>query len=190
MPTLYIVGGPNGAGKTTTALKLFPQLGVTQFVNADLIAQGISPLNVEAQARTAARIMLEIMEELSNSDRDFALETTLASRSLYSFATECQSKGFQFHLIYIWLASPELAVQRVAKRVRSGGHNIPENVIRRRYERGRANFYNLYRPIADTWTVLDNSGEQTKLVAEGEKELMTQVFFPDIWQTIIEGEIV
>ncbi|HEX8463383.1 MAG TPA: AAA family ATPase, partial [Abditibacterium sp.] len=136
MPDLYIIAGPNGAGKTTTALRVFPRLGVTAFVNADIIAQGLSPLNVELAARDAGRIMLSEMERHLAAGDDFALETTLASRTLAPFVRRCKENGYRFILIYVWLESSDLAVNRVAKRVRAGGHNIPEDVIRRRYERG------------------------------------------------------
>ena len=143
MADLYIIGGPNGAGKTTTALRVFPRLGVSAFINADLIAQGFSPLDVEGAARAAGRIMLSEMERHLARGDDFALETTLASRSLVPFIRRCKDAGYRFNLIYVWLRDADLAVRRVARRVASGGHNIPEDVIRRRYERGRENFNRL-----------------------------------------------
>ena len=182
VPDLYIISGPNGAGKTTTALKTFPDLGVTTFVNADIIAQGISPLDVDSAARAAGRLMLQEMENHLKNGRTFALETTLASRTLSSFIARCQQADFTFILIYVWLENADLAVKRVAKRVQSGGHNIPEEIIRRRYERGLKNFFDLYSPLADSWTVLDNSDEETVFVAQGGRQLSTDVMIAETWQ--------
>ena len=183
MPDIYLIGGPNGAGKTTTALRIFPALGVTHFINADAIAQGISPLDVAGAARAAGRLMLEQMEmRLGNGD-DFALESTLASRSLAPFIGSCKAAGYNFTLIYVWLRDAELAVERVAQRVESGGHDIPDDVIRRRYERGRSNFFELYLPLADEWFVLDNSGNSSVDVArksDGGEEILQ----PQLWETI------
>jgi predicted ABC-type ATPase len=183
MPDFYIIGGPNGAGKTTTALRVFPQLGVTAFVNADIIAQGISPLNVESAARHAGRIMLEEMEYNLSHAVDFAIETTLASRTLAPFVKRCKDAGYHFNLIYVWLESPELAIQRVAGRVKAGGHNIPDEVIRRRYERGRSNFFELYKGMADEWSVMDNSSLQPILVAR-QIESEVEILQPKTWQII------
>lgn len=184
VPELFIIGGPNGAGKTTTALTLFPRLGITEFVNADAIAAGLSPLNPEGQARAAGRLMLERLEELSRANQDFALETTLASRSFAPFARECQQRGYTFKLVYVWLKDTELALNRVARRVASGGHNIPDDIVRRRYERGRINFFELYRPLADEWAVLDNSGNAAQLVARGGVGQEDEILLPDIWALI------
>lgn len=183
MSDVYLSGGPNGAGKTTTALRIFPALGVAHFINADAIAQGLSPLDVTKAARAAGRLMLEQMElRLSRGD-DFALESTLASRSLAPFVERCKSQGYRFTLIYVWLRSADLAVQRVARRVASGGHDIPEDVIRRRYERGRANFFELYRPLADKWSVWNNSDEESVEVAFG-LDGAEEILQPEIWETI------
>ena len=183
MPDLYLIGGPNGAGKTTTALRVFPALGVAHFINADIIAHGLSPLDVGKAARAAGRLMLEQMEfRLANGD-DFALESTLASRSLAPFVERCKAAGYRFTLIYVWLSSADLAVERVAKRVASGGHDIPEDVIRRRYERGRANFWELYQPLADRWSVWDNSGDWSVEVANGTLDA-EEILQPEVWEII------
>jgi predicted ABC-type ATPase len=187
MADLYIIGGPNGAGKTTTAMRVFPRLGVTHFVNADMIAQGLSPLNVEGAARAAGRIMLEEMEAHLEAKDDFALENTLASRTLAPFVRRCKNEGYRFILIYVWLQSPDLAVQRVARRVSSGGHNIPEEVIRRRYERGRSNFFSLYKEMVDEWTVIDNSRVESLTVARMSDDYM-EILQPETWTIISEGE--
>lgn len=183
MPDLYLIGGQNGAGKTTAALRVFPALGVANFVNADMIAQGLSPLDVTKAARAAGRVMLEQMELHLNRGDDFALESTLASRSLAPFVGRCKGAGYRFTLIYVWLRSAELAVERVENRVRTGGHDIPDDVIRRRYERGRTNFFELYLPLADEWSVWDNSEDYTITVAH-KRAGVEEVLQPDIWEII------
>ena len=182
VPELFIIGGPNGAGKTTTALSVFPRLGITEFVNADAIAAGLSPLNPEGQARAAGRLMLERLDELSRAGENFALETTLASRSFAPFARECQERGYTFNLIYVWVEDADLAVRRVATRVRAGGHNIPEEIIRRRYGRGLSNFFQLYIPLADTWTAIDNTQAESQTIARGGREILTEMFLPARWE--------
>ncbi|MBD2292720.1 zeta toxin family protein [Anabaena sphaerica FACHB-251] len=154
MPKLYIIGGANGSGKTTVALQILPYfLDVFEYVNADKIAEGISPLNSEAVAIEAGRLMLQRLETLVNDKADFAFETTLAARNFARFIRKCKEQGYIINLIYFWLETPELAIARVSRRVASGGHNIPEDVIYRRYERGRKNLTDLYLPLCDTWIV-------------------------------------
>jgi predicted ABC-type ATPase len=157
-------------------------------VNADSIAQGLSPLNPSGQARSAGRIMLSRMDELAESKQNFALESTLASRSFLPFIQKCRNKGYSFGLIYIWLQSADLAVERVAKRVASGGHHIPEDIIRRRYERGRTNFYELYQPISDDWGVFDNSESTSQLIAHGGKDSRGEILNSVVWYVIKAGE--
>jgi predicted ABC-type ATPase len=140
MSDVYLIGGPNGSGKTTVAKKLLPNfLGVIEYVNADEIAAGLSPFNPESVAIQAGRLMLERLVTLKCQGIDFAFESTLAARYFARFLRDCQSSGYRLNLIYFWLQSPELALERVHRRVASGGHNIPEDVVRRRYERGRIN---------------------------------------------------
>ncbi|WP_225893961.1 zeta toxin family protein [Atlanticothrix silvestris] len=158
MPNLYIIGGANGSGKTTAALQILPYfLSVFEYVNADEIAAGLSPFNPESVAIQAGRLMLERLETLVNAEADFAFETTLAARHFARFLKKCQVKGYIINLIYFWLCSPDLAIARVCRRVESGGHNIKEDTICRRYERGRKNLIELYLPLCDRWIVYDNS---------------------------------
>lgn len=166
MPSCYVIGGPNGSGKTTVALGLLPSLGVTEFVNADAIAIGLSPMNPEGMALRAGRLMLKRLQGLVKAGIDFAFETTLAARTYVSFLQECKHRGYTINLIYFWLPSPELAVERVKQRVASGGHSIPEATIRRRYERGRRNLLELYLPLCDEWMIFDNSGSTPRLIGE------------------------
>ena len=158
MPSLVVVAGPNGSGKSTTAPALLRDtLKVDEFVSADAIASGLSAFSPDRVAFPAGRIMLRRVKQLASSRADFALESTLSSRSLAPWIRRMQSTGYAFHLLYLWLYSADLAVERVAGRVRQGGHSVPEAVIRRRYARSLSNFFNVYRPIADSWLMLDNS---------------------------------
>ena len=154
MSDVYLIAGPNGSGKTTVAKKILPNfLGVIEYVNADEIAAGLSPFNPESVAIQAGRLMLERLITLKCQGIDFAFESTLAARHFARFLRDCQSSGYRLNLIYFWLQSPELALERVHKRVASGGHNIPEDVVRRRYERGRINVTQLYLSLCDTWII-------------------------------------
>ena len=185
MPDLFVIGGPNGAGKTTTARGMVSTfLGCAEFVNADEIARGLSAFRPESVAPQAGRIMLERLRALARQGVDFAFETTLASRSFAPWLRERQQQGYGVHLIYLWLPTPELAIERVARRVRAGGHNVAEVIIRRRYERGRVNFGALYTPLADTWEAYDNSGFEPYLVAFGGRDEPTTVLEPENWQRI------
>lgn len=169
MPNLYIISGCNGAGKTTASLTILPEiLNCRQFVNADYIAAGLSPFDVESVAIEAGRIMLRRIDELIELQEDFAIETTLATRSYVSLIKSVKSLGYKVTLIYIWLSSPLIAIQRVAERVKTGGHNIPQDVVVRRYRKGISNLFNLFMPVCDTWILADNTYGQLDLVARKE----------------------
>src|SRR5437016_5085574 len=151
-PRVAILGGPNGAGKTTCASRVLPQgLNVAQFVNADVIATGLAGFAPETVAFQAGRLMLERLDQLARERQDFAFETTLASRTFGPFLRRLREDGFTVYVCYVWLKSPDLSVQRVAERVRRGGHHVPEQEIRRRYRHGLANFIEIYKPLADYW---------------------------------------
>lgn len=166
MPTMYIIAGPNGAGKTTAAYSLLPEVFQTvEFVNADEIARGISPFNPEGAALQAGRIMLERLDEFIIKGKDFAFETTLSGLSYLKFVNTAKTKGYTIVLFFVFLSGFELAQQRVTIRVSKGGHNIPPDVIERRYFKGLANF-GKYAGEATDWYVYDNSGTQYELVAK------------------------
>jgi predicted ABC-type ATPase len=187
MPNVYIIGGANGSGKTTASMSLLPNfLECFEYVNADAIAAALSPFNQQSVAIWARRIMLERLQTLSNSGTDFAFETTLVARSFAAFLRSCKTKGYTINLIYFWLRSPELAIARVARRVASGGHSIPEDVIRRRYDRGLRNLIALYLPLCDNWIIYDNSHETTQLVAEGSIEEEQIIYNVESWNQIIQ----
>jgi predicted ABC-type ATPase len=157
-PVVVILAGPNGAGKSTSAPALLrDSLGLGEFVNADVIAQGLSAFDPERAALAAGRIMLARLRELARQRENFAFETTLASRSFAAWIAELKAGGYDFDLVFLWLPSPDVAVARVADRVRLGGHGVPEETIRRRYHSGLRNFFTLYRPLASTWRFYDNS---------------------------------
>ncbi|TCS87429.1 putative ABC-type ATPase [Anseongella ginsenosidimutans] len=187
MPNLYIIAGCNGAGKTTASYTLLPQiLNCREFVNADSIAAGLSPFEPDGVAFEAGRIMLRRIRQLMNEREDFAFETTLSTRSYVSLVREAQGKGYIITLVYFWLRSFEQAMERVRIRVSKGGHHIPTDVIKRRYDRGIDNLFHLYIPACDYWLVVDNSGKEPDMVAEGETNLPEVIYNTDIWDIIKE----
>ncbi|CAN5519549.1 zeta toxin family protein [soil metagenome] len=186
MPELYIIAGCNGAGKTTASYTVLPEiLNCREFVNADNIAAGLSPFDPENAALEAGRIMLKRINELLESGADFAFETTLASKSYVSFVKKAQSKGYKVTLVFFWLNSPEMAMNRVAKRVSKGGHSIPAQVIERRYYRGIKNLIKLYINVCDNWLIVDNMDIASKAVAKGAHGLKEIIINNDIWETIL-----
>lgn len=187
MPNLYILAVPNGAGKTTAAYTLLPEvMGTREFVNADEIARGLSPFNVESVAFEAGRLMLQRIDYLMGKGVDFALETTLSTRSYVQTVQKARQKGYVVNLYYVWIPSAEVSKARVAQRVARGGHNIPPDVIERRYSRSLANLVKLYLPIIDTFGIINNAGTTPELVAMGGVDLETKVFNEQIW-AIIQG---
>lgn len=185
MPDLVVIAGPNGAGKSTAApLLIGGRLGVAEFVNADVIAAGLSAFSPESVAVQAGRLMLKRLDELAGAGADFAFETTLASRSFAPWIGKLRSeRGYRLHLIYLWLPDAEESVRRVARRVKLGGHSVPPDVIRRRYGRGLSNFLSLYRPIADSWSLYDNSSD-ARLVAVREVGGPEVVLDAEVWHMI------
>jgi len=178
-PEIIVLGGPNGAGKSTSATALLPQsLSVEQFVNADMIASGLSPFSPTSSALEAGRIMLRRIHQLAEQRISFGFETTLASRSYVSFLRRAQAAGYVVHVIYIWLSRVELALSRVAERVRQGGHDVPSVVVERRYWRGLKNFYSLYMPLADSWTLCDNTEEAPVIIAQGGMNVAIRIIDP------------
>jgi predicted ABC-type ATPase len=168
MANLYIIAGCNGAGKTTASFTVLPEmLNCDEFINADEIARGLSPLNPDKAAIEAGRLMLTKIGKLIFNKKDFAFETTLATKSYSNTIQKAKENGYQVSLVYFWLDSVELATSRVQTRVLEGGHNIPEDVIKRRYYSGLQNLFKLYIPICDYWMIFDNSVSPTELIAEG-----------------------
>ena len=154
----YIIAGPNGAGKTTFAREFLPSyVHCREFLNADLLAAGISPFDPDMAAIAAGRVLLARMKELIRHGKDFGFETTLAGKTYLSILCNMKEQGYRLHLFYLWLPTAELAVSRVAHRVAHGGHNIPEDVIRRRFNAGSTNLLDAYLPLFDTWLLFDSS---------------------------------
>lgn len=184
MPDMYLIGGPNSAGKTTLARQVLPQLGCMEFVNADAIAAALSPFQPDSVALQAGQLLMKRLRRLVESGADFGTESTLAARAWVSFMKESTSHGYTINVIYVWLPTPELAVARVAASVRSGGHDIPEATIRRRYERSLQNFLLLYLPLSDSWQVYDNSENSPALIAEGQCVDKPQIHNVQLWSMI------
>ena len=165
-PNVYIVAGPNGAGKSTFARLFLPEYAdCREFVNADLIAAGLSPFNPEGRAIQAGRLMLERVEALAGTRVDFGFETTLAGRGYSSLLKRLKDSGYRIHVFFLWLPSVEMALARVRDRVLAGGHSVPEEVVRRRFSRGLTNLFKLYAPLLDTWLVFENAEELPNLIA-------------------------
>ena len=164
-PRCIVIAGPNGAGKTTFAREYLPKVaGVIQFVNADLIAQGLSPLEPQLAALAAGRLLLQRVNQLAATRADFAFESTLSGLTYVRQLRAWKADGYRIEIAYLRLRSPQLALRRIAARVRQGGHNVPRADVLRRFARGWENFVRIYRPLADEWTVYDNSAKLPRLV--------------------------
>lgn len=188
-PGVVVLGGPNGAGKSTAAPRLLKgSLEVDEFVNADTLAQGLSAFRPDEVALEAGRITLARIDALAAQGRSFAFESTLASQSLARRLRTLKGAGYTVHVVYLWLPNADLAVARVAARVRAGGHDVPADVVRRRFERGRHNFFTLYRDLADRWRLYDASRLLgPHLVAAGGNGVATRVRSPRIWRAASVG---
>jgi predicted ABC-type ATPase len=184
MKKLYIIAGCNGAGKTTASYTILPEiLDCDEFVNADEIAKGLSPFRPEKAGIQAGRLMLQRIKSLITKEQDFAFETTLATKSYKNFVADTQTDGYSVTLIFFYLSSQDLAVKRVETRVKEGGHDIPENVIRRRYENGLKKFFNIYSLIVDEWMFIENSGEPYQLIAQKTKSEV-KIYIDQIWSEL------
>ncbi|MBP5516679.1 MAG: zeta toxin family protein [Bacteroidales bacterium] len=182
---LYIIGGCNGAGKTTASYTILPEiLECKEFVNADEIARGLSPFNPNSTAIEAGKLMLKRIRELLGRGESFAIETTLATRSYVNLVRQAQAVGYVVTLVFFWLRTPELALQRIAERVKSGGHDIPVTTARRRYISGISNLFNIFVPEIDFWMLYDNSVSPRIFVARGGKELQTTVYDEELYNKI------
>ena len=183
-PSIVVIGGPNGAGKSTAAPRLLRgALRVDEFVNADTLAQGLSAFRPEAAAVAAARVMLRRCDELVRTRRSFACESTLASVTLVTHLVEWRAMGYQVHVVYLWLASVDLALARVKLRVEAGGHAVPSATVRRRFERGRTNFFTRYMQVAHRWRLYDASPAQgPRLIAAGQGPNRRRILSRDLWE--------
>ena len=167
-PRCFIIAGPNGAGKTTFAREFLPhEAGIVHFVNADLIAAGLSPLKPELAALAAGRLLLSELDRLATARVDFAFESTLSGLTYATRMKKWKAAGYRIEIVFLRLASVRLALRRIADRVKQGGHSVPAADVRRRFHRGWKNFETTYRTLADAWAVYDNSAEQFQLIEEG-----------------------
>ena len=183
---LYIVAGPNGAGKTTFAREFLPNYAeCLEFVNADFIASGISPFSPERAAFRAGRLMLEQIHLLADRRTDFGFETTLSGKGYVRLLKDLRGRGYRIHLFFLWVRSIDIALERIAERVAQGGHNVPEEIVRRRFNRGLPNFFNLYRPLLDFWAFFDNSTDFPRMIAFG-KSGELQIIDSDVFSMIAD----
>jgi predicted ABC-type ATPase len=185
-PHAVMIGGPNGAGQSTVApLLLRDTLRVCEFVDADVIARGLAAFDATGAALLAGRTMLERVRDLAARRRDFAFESTMASRSFAPWLRALTSEGYLVHVFFVWIGGVDAALERVRSRALSGGHDVPSDTIRRRFGRSRRNFLELYRPLAYSWHVYDNSTCQgPRLVARGDVDEAERVFRPTVWDAV------
>jgi predicted ABC-type ATPase len=187
MASVLVIGGANGAGKSTIAPALIATiLGQAEFVNADAIARGIAGARYAEVEFEAGRMFLRRLRELASQRKDFAFESTLSSRTFAPFLRELRGSGYEIHLAFVWIGSAEASAERVARRTREGGHSVALETLHRRFRRTARNFYTLYMPLADIWTVYDNRDERThEQIAEGGAELGTTVFDALSWSEML-----
>ena len=183
-PRVVIFAGPNGAGKSTHADAILAALGIETFVNADYIARGLSGRNTEAVAFEAGRIMLKRLRQLAEDKADFAFESTLSSRTFAPFLLTLKSLGYSVAIYYFSLANAQLAIRRVKLRVAQGGHNVPTDVVRRRFGRSLNNFFDLYAPLADDWALFDNSHSPRALPVATQLANQLTVTEPATWHKL------
>lgn len=170
MPRMYIISGCNGSGKTTCSYSLLPELlECRQFVNSDEFAKALSPFNPGAASIKAGRLMMRKVMYLMERSQTFSIETTLATRALVKIVQRAQARGYEVTILYFWLSSPQKAIERVRSRVKAGGHDIPVEVIKRRYYMGLDYLFNYYIPICDHWILADNSKPPFRVLAQGNK---------------------
>lgn len=186
--SVYIIAGPNGSGKTTFATMFLPEyVKCPNFVNADLIAQGLAPFEPRSVAIKAGKLVLQQIHEFANRGVDFAFETTLSGKSYVKLFSELKAKGYALHLFFLWIPSPELAIARIKERVMDGGHDVPSNDVRRRFRRGVSNFFNLYESLLDSWMLFDNSKAKPMLIAKrrnGHREVINEELFAIVQRSV------
>jgi len=189
MPNLYIIAGCNGAGKTTASYTILPEmLHCNEFVNADSIALGLSPFNPESQSFSAGRLMLKRIKQLMAEKVDFAIETTLTTKSYKQLILDAKSYGYIVTLVFFWISSSKLALDRIKIRVKKGGHDVPKEVVERRYKRGLENLFRIFIPICDYWIIMDNSTDNSIIIAEGNLNVDKKVYNNEIWGKIHDKE--
>jgi predicted ABC-type ATPase len=184
---VYVIAGPNGAGKTTFAIKFLPEyVRCPNFVNADLIAQGLSPFSPGAAAIKAAKLVLEQIHRFENRKVDFAFETTLAGKLHINLFKSLKLKRYKIHIFFLWIPDADLAISRIKSRVAHGGHDVPDQDVFRRFDRSIRNFFKLYQPLADSWMLFNNAGPTPILIAERKNGKIT-IIDEKLYTNIVKG---
>ena len=185
-PNVYIIAGPNGSGKTTFAKQFLPLYAkCTNFVNADLIAEGLAPFAPESAVIRSGRIVLEQIHSFADQMTDFAFESTLSGKSYVSLLKNLKSKGYVIHIFFLWISDVNLALARIKERVAQGGHNVPSKDVQRRFGKSLVNFFNDYRPLANYWTIIDNSIIPPLLIAQGKFDRV-EIADNNLYQSILQ----
>ena len=181
---VYIIAGPNGSGKTTFAVKFLPEyVRCPNFINADLIAHGLSPFSPGAAAIKAGKLVLEQIHRFANSGVDFAFETTLSGKLYVNLFKSLKAKGYKIHIFFLWIPDANLAISRIKSRVAEGGHDVPIQDVLRRFDRSVRNFFSLYQPFIDSWVLFNNAGATPVLIAErknGKIRIVDESSYSDI----------
>lgn len=181
---VYIIAGPNGAGKTTFAKTFLPDYAkCPNFVNADLIASGLSPFSPRLAAMKAGRLVLEQIRNLADRDADFAFETTLSGKSYIAFLKKLREKGWYITIFFLWVPNSDLALIRIKDRVAAGGHDVPSADVVRRFNRGLYNFFHYYKPIVHTWLLFNNADAIPRLIAK-EQEGKIEIFDNELFEKV------
>ena len=184
---VYIIAGPNGSGKTTFAIKFLPEYArCPNFINADLIAHGLSPFSPGAAAIKAGKLVLEQIHEFAKKRVDFAFETTLSGKLYVNLIKSLKEKGYKIHIFFLWVPDADLVVSRIKSRVAQGGHDVPVRDVLRRFNRSISNFFKLYQPLADSWMLFDNAGIIPILIAE-RKNSKVKIIDEGSYKNIIKG---
>lgn len=182
-PTIYVIGGPNGAGKTTFAWEFLPSARVIEFLNADLLAAGLSPFEPGAMAMKSGRLLLTRWKELVKLRREFSFESTLSGKTYIGMLRQAKSSGFKICLCYLWLPTVNISLHRVRQRVRKGGHDIPEADLKRRFLPSLENFFKLYLPLADHALLFNGAGNPPQLVAEWQDGDIN-ILVPEVYEIV------
>lgn len=187
-PNLHIIAGPNGAGKTIFAKEFLPHdAKCLEFVNADLIAGGLSPFVPERAALRSGRLMLDRIHSLGKQGMDFGFETTLSGKTYVKLLQDLKRRGYNIHLYFLWIHSVKLALERIATRVKSGGHDVSESIVRRRFSRSLPNFFRFYQPLVDSWAIFDNSGVEPRMIAFG-RSGKVEILDQDLFSVILKNK--
>jgi predicted ABC-type ATPase len=184
---VYIIAGPNGAGKTSFAVKFLPAYAkCSNFINADLIAVGLSPFSPRTVALKAGKLVLEQIHQFAGKGIDFAFETTLSGKLYVNLLKSLKAKGYRIHLFFLWIPNSGLAISRIKNRVAEGGHDVPAEDVIRRFNRSIANFFRLYQPLSDSWLLFNNAESNPILIAQMKSGRMT-LMDRDLYNSIIES---